>query len=104
MLGIERDETSKRLARMERARKSNPLISWISLGTGGTAILFSGLTFYLGDRAYNDYMESNSMDDLLIDKARFQRWDTVTSVSWGIGGFGVALFGVLRLITPPRKR
>lgn len=64
----------------------------------------SGLFFFLGNQAYDNYMEATTVDDVPAYKAQFRKRDLFTYVAGGTDGLGLGFFGVFQLTKPGAKK
>jgi len=97
-------EKARKVERMGRRGAGSPVLKWSALGGGLASAALSGLTYFLGHKAYNNYLAADNLEDLETYKRRFKTWDLLTVTCWGGGAAGGIAFGVLTLLkTDPRK-
>lgn len=79
------------IARINAERAKTRTWGWMSLGVGVAAAAFSGVSVYLSDLAYRDYLSTHDTAAAAYFHQRVVLWDTLLLVSAGAGVLGVGV-------------
>lgn len=89
-----------KLTEQRRTSARHSVFFWSSLGVGLLSGGLAGLFTVLADQAYEGYTASSVLDDVVYYRNRFQSFDRMSYISWGLGAAGVGSSLMLKLLLP----
>ncbi len=91
-----RDDLKASIAQIDRRRAKARTWGWASLGIGIASAAFSGVSWYLGDLAYERYQSTSDTTKAEYYRQRAVLWDTIMLASAGTGilctGISIPIF------------
>lgn len=71
--------------------------SWVALGAGAVGLVSSGVTYFMGQVAYDAYASSTNPEDTLASRKQLEFYNALFYGSVSMGGTGLVAAPVLRL-------
>jgi TolB-like protein len=91
------------IAQIKVKRAKAQTWGWVSLGVGAAAATLSGVSWFLSDLAYQDYLSTSDTDEAAYYHKQVVLWDTIMIASAGTGVLSVGISIPLFVLSPDSR-
>jgi len=98
-----REDLQESIAQIKVKRRNAQTWGWVSLGVGVASATLSGVSWYLSDLAYKDYLSTSDTDEAAYYRQRVVLWDTIMLASAGTGVLSAGISIPLFVLSPDSR-
>lgn len=98
-----REDLQDSIAQVKVKRRNAQTWGWVSLGFGAACATLSGVSWYLSDLAYQNYLNTSDTEEAARYRSQVVMWDSIMLGSAGAGVLSVGISIPIFLLSPDAR-